>query len=110
MNFLTLRDARVAVEGVAYEVDPNLAGETVLLWWGLFDQELYVEHGDRRYGPYQPIDGPIPLHRYRRFKPTTLQQRVDRLEDLAAHSPSHAPPSRTPPSPSPGPRTGRHPR
>jgi hypothetical protein len=77
-------DARVTVEGVAYEVDPNLAGETVLLWWGLFDQELYVEHGDQRYGPYQAVDGPIPLHRYRRFKTTRLQQRVDRLEDLAA--------------------------
>jgi hypothetical protein len=77
-------DARVTVEGVAYEVDPDLASETVLLWWGLFDQELYVVHGDRRYGPYQPVDGPIPLHRYRRFKTTKLQQRVDRLDALAA--------------------------
>ena len=25
-------DARVLVEGVAYTVDPNLAGETVVLW------------------------------------------------------------------------------
>jgi type II secretory pathway predicted ATPase ExeA len=36
-------DARVSVEGVAYEVEPDLAGETVVLWWGLFDNELYVE-------------------------------------------------------------------
>ena len=43
-------DTRITVEGVAYEVDPDLAGEDVVLWWGLFDQELYVEHGDRRYG------------------------------------------------------------
>ena len=50
----------------------------------MFDQELYVEHGDQRYGPYQPVDGPIPLHRYRRFKTTTRQQRVDRLAALAA--------------------------
>jgi hypothetical protein len=77
-------DARVTAEGVAYEVDPNLAGATVLLWWELFDQELYVEHGEQPYGPYQPVDGPIPLHRYRCFKTTTLQQRVDRLEALAA--------------------------
>jgi hypothetical protein len=33
-------DARVVVEGVAYTVEPDLAGETVVLWWGLFDQEL----------------------------------------------------------------------
>ena len=30
-------DARITVEGVVYEVDPELAGETVVLWWGLFD-------------------------------------------------------------------------
>ncbi len=61
-------DARVSVEGVAYEVDPDLAGETVILWWGLFDNELYVERDERRYGPFYPVDGPIPLHRYRKFK------------------------------------------
>jgi hypothetical protein len=76
-------DARLTVEGVAYEVDPNLAGDTVVLWWGLFDQELYVEHGEQRYGPYQPVSGPIPLHRYRRFKATKTQQRADRVEALA---------------------------
>ena len=77
-------DARVTVDGVAYEVDPNLAGETVVLWWGLFDHELYVEHGEQRYGPYQPVSGPIPLHRYRRLKATKIQQRADQLEVLAA--------------------------
>ena len=73
-----------AVGGVLYQVDPNLAGETVVLWWGLFDQELYVEHGARRYGPYQPLGGPIPLHRYRRFKKTVIEQRAERIEALAA--------------------------
>ncbi len=43
-------DARITVEGVAYEVEPDLAGEKVILWWGLFDNELYVEHQDCRYG------------------------------------------------------------
>jgi hypothetical protein len=54
-------DARVSVAGVNYEVDPDLAGETVILWWGIFDNELYVEHGDKRFGPYAPVGGPIPL-------------------------------------------------
>ena len=49
-------DARVSVEGVAYEVDPDLAGETVILWWGLFDNELYVERDEQRYGPFYPVD------------------------------------------------------
>lgn len=77
-------DACLLVEGTRYEVDPDLAGETVILWWGLFDSELYVEHHDKRYGPYRPVGGPIPLHRYRRFKQTRTQQRADRIEALAA--------------------------
>ncbi len=76
-------DARISVEGVFYEVEPDLAGETVMLWWGLFDNELYVEHGERRYGPYQPVGRPIPLERYRSFKKTLTQQRAERIEALA---------------------------
>lgn len=76
-------DARVSVEGVAYEVEPDLAGETVVLWWGLFDNELYVEFSDRRYGPFYPVDGPIPLHRYRKHKKTKTEERADRIADLA---------------------------
>jgi hypothetical protein len=76
-------DARITVDGVSYEVDPDLAGETVILWWGLFDNELYVEAGERRYGPYTPVGAPIPLHRYRSFKKTRTQQRADKIESLA---------------------------
>jgi hypothetical protein len=77
-------DARVSVDGVSYEVEPDLAGETVMLWWGLFDQDLYVEYGERRYGPYTPVGGPIPLNRYRRFKKTAYEKRAERIEALAA--------------------------
>jgi len=76
-------DARLAVDGVLYQVDPELAGETVVLWWGLFDEQLFVELGEQRYGPYHPVGGPIPLHRFRRFKKTALEQRADRIEALA---------------------------
>jgi len=76
-------DARVSVDGVNYEVDPDLAGEIVVLWWGIFDNELYVEHGDKRFGPYMPVGGPIPLYRYRAFKKSPTQQRADRIEALA---------------------------
>jgi hypothetical protein len=76
-------DARVSIEGVAYEVDPDLAGETVVLWWGLFDNELYVEFNSQRYGPFCPVDAPIPLHRYRKHKKTKTEERADRVADLA---------------------------
>jgi hypothetical protein len=77
-------DARVSVAGVRYEVDPALAGETVIVWFGLYDDHLYVEYGEHRYGPYAPSAGPIPLHRYRRVKKTRSEQQADRIEGLAA--------------------------
>jgi hypothetical protein len=33
--------------------------------------------------PYLPVDGPIPLHRYRKFKKGRTQERADRIESLA---------------------------
>ena len=76
-------DARIRVDGAHYELDPDLAGEMVTVWWGLFDQDLFVEFQDRRYGPYSPRGGPIPLHRYRRPRRSAVQRRADRIGDLA---------------------------
>ena len=76
-------DARVTVAGTAYEVDPQLAGEVVLLLWGLFDDALYVEYEGERSGPYSPVSGPIPLHRYRAFKRGKREERADRIRQVA---------------------------
>jgi len=77
-------DCRISVDGVSYEVAPDLSGEEVVLWWGLFDNELFVEHGEQKFGPYRPVDGPIPLNRYRRFKKTKKERRADKIHELAA--------------------------
>lgn len=76
-------DARVSVDGTAYEVEPDMAGETVMLLWGLFDSELYVEYEGARTGPYHPVSGPIPLGRYRAFKRGAAGERADRIRSLA---------------------------
>lgn len=76
-------DARVTVAGVSYAVNAELAGETVILWWGLFDNELYAELGEKRFGPYYPVGGPIPLHRYRTHRKTRKERRTERIEALA---------------------------
>lgn len=70
-------DARVSVDGTAYEVAPELAGESVVLLLGLFDAELYVEFDGEKFGPFYPISGPIPLNRYRTLK-------RGKADDLAA--------------------------
>jgi hypothetical protein len=76
-------DARVTVAGTTYEVDPQLAGEVVLLFWGLFDDAVYVEYEGERSGPYAPVAGPIPLHRYRTFKRGKREERADRIRHTA---------------------------
>lgn len=76
-------DARVSVEGVPYEVDASLVGEEVILWWGLFDRDLYIQQGDRRFGPFNPVGGPIPLHKYRKFQKSKADERADRVAALA---------------------------
>jgi hypothetical protein len=76
-------DCRITVAGVLYEVAPELAGETVVVWWGLFDQELFVEQGDERFGPYHPVHGPIPLHRYRKHRKSRHEVRADKVGELA---------------------------
>ena len=76
-------DCRLTVAGVTYEVDAELAGETVVVWWGLFDQELWVEHGEQRMGPFRPANGPIPLHRYRKHRKSRHEVRADQVAVLA---------------------------
>ena len=49
----------------------------------MFDQDLYVEHGDARFGPYHPVGGPVPLHHYRQHKKGKREKRADRVAALA---------------------------
>jgi hypothetical protein len=47
------------------------------------DNELYVEYDGERFGPYHPISGPIPLNRYRALKKTAVDEKADRIRQLA---------------------------
>jgi hypothetical protein len=76
-------DARISIDGTQYEVEPDMAGDTVTLLWGLFDDELFVEYEGQRSGPYHPVSGPIPLHRYRAFKRGKVAQTAERIRTLA---------------------------
>lgn len=53
------------------------------MWWGLFDYELFVEWDDRRFGPYLPAGGPIPLHRYRKHTKSDREKRAEKVAALA---------------------------
>lgn len=76
-------DATISVEGASYEVEPQLAGETVTLLWGLFDQVLFVEHDGKRFGPFEPSRGAVPLYRYRKYQKSRAEERLDKVVRLA---------------------------
>jgi hypothetical protein len=44
---------------------------------------MYVEFDGKKFGPYHPVSGPIPLHRYRAFKRSKADERADRIRVLA---------------------------
>ena len=76
-------DTRISIGGVAYDLSPELAGETVVIWWGLYDDELFVEYQGKRHGPFYPSGAPIPLHKYRAHKKTAIEKRAEKIEQLA---------------------------
>lgn len=76
-------DACVSVSGVRYQLSGELAGQKVILLWGLFDNELFVEAEGKKQGPFYPSNGPIPLGTYRKFKKTQLEKKADDIGELA---------------------------
>lgn len=76
-------DERVTIDGTVWEVEPDMTAETVILLWGLFDEEIYVEFTGKTWGPYYPVSGPVPLHRYRTFRRGKAAERADCIHALA---------------------------
>lgn len=76
-------DAIIKTNGINYEVSHELADHEVIVWHGLFDHELFIEFGQKRFGPYKPNDGPVVLNQFRSFKKTAAEKRADSIEDLA---------------------------
>ena len=76
-------DACITLEGIRYQLTGEMAGEKVIVLFGLFDNELYVEFQGQNHGPFYPAAGPIPLHTYRSLKKTKLEKQIDKVEILA---------------------------
>jgi hypothetical protein len=44
---------------------------------------LALGYEDERFGPYTPVGGPIPLHRYRKHRKSRREHRADQVAELA---------------------------
>jgi uncharacterized protein (DUF2164 family) len=76
-------DACVSIDGVAYQLISDMAGNEVILLHGLLDNELYVEFNEQKMGPFYPSSGPIPLNSYRKHPKTKTEKLADDIFSLA---------------------------
>ena len=76
-------DCQISLDGRKFQVSPELCGEKVTIWWGLLDSEIYVEHDEIRYGPFQPFGGPIPFHKYKKPVKTNYEKRSEKIISLS---------------------------
>lgn len=82
-NRKTDSEACVSVNGVRYQLDYAMAGQDVILLWGLFDNELFVEFNAEKFGPFYPAEGPIQLGTFRKPSKSTAEKRANRIGELA---------------------------
>jgi hypothetical protein len=76
-------DACININGTKYQLDSCLAGERVLVLTGVFDESVYIELEDNKYGPFFPFSGPIPFGKYRKHKKSEKEKLADRIETLS---------------------------
>ncbi len=76
-------DACVSIDGISYQLTPDMAGHEVILLHGLLDNEVYVEFNGQKMGPFYPSNGPIPLHTFRHHPKTKTEQLADDISNLA---------------------------
>lgn len=76
-------DACVSIDGVFYQLIPDMAGNEVTLLLGLLDNEVYVEFNEQKMGPFYPSSGPIPLNSYRKHIKTKTEKLADDIANLA---------------------------
>jgi hypothetical protein len=77
-------DGRISLEHRIYQITPELSGERVEVWKGVFDLGVYVQdQGGALHGPYAPESGTIPFGTYRRWRKTERDRRLEKVEHLA---------------------------
>ena len=76
-------DACVSIDGISYQLIPDMAGNDVILLLGLLDNEVYVEFNEQKMGPFYPSSGPIPLNSYRKHTKTKTEKLADDIASLA---------------------------
>ena len=76
-------DFKLSFDGLEYVVNPELAGQEVKVLVGIFENDIYLEYGGEKFGPYAPANGVIPFNQFRSAKQTRAEKCRKRIEKLA---------------------------
>lgn len=76
-------EACIYIKNIKFQLIPNMAGSKVTVLFGIFDNELHVEFKDKKYGPFYPSNGPIPLHKFKKFAKSAQEKQADEIHQLA---------------------------
>tara|TARA_B100000586_G_C20111441_1_gene430153 strand:- start:824 stop:2473 length:1650 start_codon:yes stop_codon:yes gene_type:complete len=77
-------DATINVNGVVYQLPPELAGKEITILLGLFDNEIHIEYEDKKEGPFYPSNGPVLFNTFKSHKKSHQEKVADKIEVLAS--------------------------
>lgn len=75
-------DAHVSLDGILYKVDDELVGREVTVWYGLLDNNVFIDYNGDKFGPFTPTTGPISLGTYRSAKLTAAERALKKIEKM----------------------------
>lgn len=78
-------DATVQLNCIHYQLSPQFAGEEVTLLLSLDKTSIAIEYCDKEYGPFWPIEAPIPFGEYNHHKKSEKEQIADNVVELSKH-------------------------
>lgn len=84
-------DATVQFNGMYYQLSPQFAGEEVTLLLSLDKTSIAIEYRDEEYGPFLPVEAPMPFGEYNHHKKSGKEQIADNVVELSKHITLHLP-------------------
>ena len=76
-------DATLEVDGISYQLEPQLANRKVIVLYGLLDRQIYIESGTKMLGPFYPTNNIISFGSYRKHKKTNAEHQADEIAEIA---------------------------
>lgn len=78
-----LSDGCISIQGERYQLSSDLAGLEVLLLYGVFDSQIFVEYNNEKFGPFFPEKAPDSFLDYSHQTMTSREVIADEIHNIA---------------------------